>query len=321
MKTFAIVTLLAVTALTLYTITSSPRNSVEEQFYQFLETNRVGYSDTAEYEFRLGVFAKNLEKIAELNKANPLATFGVTKFADRTPEEMTKMMGLTGASAPHKTTHKVAKGDAKTVDWTNLYTHVKNQGQCGSCWAFSAIGCFEGRWALKQGQEQVTDEFSEQQLVDCDSNCYGCNGGLMDYAFEYLSTKGLCSESDYPYKAADETCADQDCQGPHTSSSTPFTDLDQDSDVIISELQNGPISVAVDASTWSYYQGGIVTHGCLGQLNHGVTLVAANVDDEDNQYVKIRNSWGGDWGEEGHIRLSVKDADCWTQDASVPNFE
>lgn len=321
MKTLAIITLGVVTALTLLTIFSTPDTQVEVQFQKFLDTYRVGYAATNEYSFRLGVFESNLKTIAELSKANPKATFAVNQFADRTPEEMKRMMGLTGGEAAVEAALvSTAVGDAKSVDWSDMWSEVKNQGSCGSCWAFSAVGALEARWARHEGDKKVKVSFAPQQFVDCDTNCYGCNGGLMDYAFTYASTHKLCTDKEYTYKAKDETCHDQDCTGPTTNPDHPFTDLDKNADAIVSELWNGPLSVAVDASTWSFYAGGVLSTKCSNRLNHGVTLVSANLEAE-TPYVTIRNSWGQGWGEKGLIRLSIADNSCcWLNDASIPNF-
>jgi C1A family cysteine protease len=320
MKTAAILTLAAVSIFTVFLITSAPSSDVESQFQDFLNTYRVGYANTNEYSYRLGVFQQNLETIARLNRENESAVFAVNQFADRTPEEMQTMMGFRDGfkSCPSTQTKTQAP---KTLSFQNLYTHVKNQASCGSCWAFSATASFEGRFALKNGQKQVTEEFSEQQLVDCDHESSGCGGGLMDFAYHYLSQgHAFCHEGDYQYHARDETCHDSTCKTSATVDKSNYcTDLNVNSNDIIGELVNGPIAVAVDASSWSFYSGGVVTSKTCGTgLNHGVTLVAANMEDGS---ITIRNSWGGSWGEKGHIRVKISDNACgWQNVASVPNI-
>jgi C1A family cysteine protease len=320
MKTAAILTLAAVSIFTVLLITSAPSSGVESQFQDFLNTYRVGYANTNEYSYRLGVFQQNLETIARLNRENDSAVFAVNKFADRTPEEMQAMRGFRDGfkSCPSTQTKTQAP---KTVSFQDLYTEVKDQAQCGSCWAFSATAAFEGRFALKNGLTKVAEEFSEQQLVDCDPESSGCNGGLMDFAYHYLSQgHTFCHEGEYQYHARTESCHDSICQTTATVDKTNYcTDLNVNSDDIIGELVNGPVAVAVDADIWSYYSGGVVTSKTCGtSLDHGVTLVAANVEDG---YVTIRNSWGPDWGESGHIRVKISDNACgWQNVASVPNF-
>ena len=181
------------------------------------------------------------------------------------------------------------------VDWTTqgAVTGVKNQGQCGSCWAFSATGGLEGMAKLEVGTLQ---SFSEQQLVDCAGILYGnqgCNGGLMDNAFRYVKSKGIGLEEDYPYVAKKQTCkkvaSDFKIKG--------FVDI-KNCDALATALTGRPISVAVDATNWSPYKSGIFSN-CATSLNHGVLLVGATDD-----YWRVKNSWGTTWGESGFVRLS-----------------
>ena len=317
MKTFALLTLAAMTVLTVVLI-SNPQTSEEIQFQDFLDTYRVGYTNTNEYEYRLSVFSANLQKIQELNQ-DSTATFGVNQFADRTSEEMKSSMGFKDdfKSCPDQ---KEDNTNAQSVDWTSLWAHTKNQASCGSCWAFSAIGSFESRYALAQGQSEVTTFFSEQQLVDCDNQSAGCNGGLMDLAFSYLDGHNLCTEEEYSYHARASKCKDTSCTGPTVVHEHYCYDLASDAESVVTELQNGPVSIAVDATAWQFYKGGVMdAKKCnFKGLDHGVTLVAADVDAKS---VTVRNSWGDNWGESGYIRLSMDDNACgWTNDASVPNI-
>lgn len=317
MKTVALIALAGVAATALFALTSGPSSNVETQFRDFLEQYRVGFGTTEEYSYRLGVFAENLKTIAALNAANPEATFAVNEFADRTPEEMQRRMGLiVPASKNLKTGTYVAPVNAASVDWTHMWDDVKNQGSCGSCWAFSATAAFEARYELAHGVRHADILFSEQELVDCEPQSNGCNGGFMDYAFEYLQSHAFCTGSQYPYTARDGSCQIAKCAG--GPSDRAFTDIPaRNEDALLTELANGPISVAVDASTWSFYSGGVLS-SCGKGLNHGVTLVQSNIEEG---WVKIRNSWGAGWGEAGHIRLKTGADTCGYADvASYPTF-
>lgn len=317
MKTVALIALAGVAATALFSLTSGPSSNVETQFRDFLEQYRVGFGTTEEYNYRLGVFAENLKTIAALNEANPEATFAVNEFADRTPEEMQRRMGLiVPASKNLKTGTYVAPVNAASVDWTHMWDSVENQGSCGSCWAFSATAAFEARYQLAHGSKHVDTLFAEQELVDCDTQSNGCNGGWMDYAFEYLQSHAFCTGSQYPYTARDGKCQEAKCAG--GPSDKAYFDIPQgDENTLLDKLQEGPISVAVDASTWSFYSGGIMER-CGKGLNHGVTLVAYNADENS---VKIRNSWGAGWGEKGYIRLKAGADTCGVaQVASYPTF-
>lgn len=320
MKTFAIITALAVIGASLYMFSSETTSPNELAFSRFQQTYGRNYLTQDEYNFRLGVFEANLKVIDTLNAKNPRATFAVNKFADRTQEEMKRMRG---AVVPeHRRSNKAARTlreiDGTSVDWTHLWNDVKNQGYCGSCWAFSATATFEARWAIKSGIDHIDELFAEQELVDCVLNCHGCNGGFMDYAFEYLVDKAFCHESEYPYTGVDGECNAAKCEDGNHPHDSGFHDITDDmEDEVLAELLNGPVAVAVDAEEWQFYSHGIL-EACGISLDHGVTLIQSNFEEG---YVKIRNSWGSDWGEAGHIRLALgKDVCGYADAASVPTF-
>jgi hypothetical protein len=317
MKTFAIIALVGLVATAFFALNSGMDSKVEAEFRDFLNTHRVGYGTTEEYNYRLGVFAENIDRIAALNAANPDATFAINQFGDRTPEEMSKLMGFVMPAGRKVTGTHVPPTTAQDQDFTNMWTTVKNQGQCGSCWAFSATAAFEARFALNSGSKTVSTLFAEQELVDCDTQSAGCNGGWMDYAFEYLEANGFCTGAQYPYTARDGKCqAAAKCgSGPKDKA---YTDIAaKNENALLNELSNGPISVAVDASTWSFYNSGVMS-SCGSGLNHGVTLVAYN---SGANWARIRNSWGSSWGEKGHIRIATGKDTCGYADvASFPTF-
>ena len=315
MKAVAALAILSILAVGVFYMSSSPSSAVEGQFRDFLEVHSASYGTSEEYAYRLSVFESNLKLIEKLNKLNPEATFAVNKFADRTPEEMSRLRGYRGGKQTNKV--HVSPVNAQSVDWTDMWTSVKDQKACGSCWAFSATAGFESRYALNSGAKKVSKLFAEQELVDCDPQSDGCNGGLMTYAFEYLEENGFCLESQYPYTARDGTCkASSLCgSGPMDKAYVELPSGNEDK--LLSELANGPVSVAVDAETWSFYSGGILS-SCYDDLDHGVTLV--KYDASENS-VTIRNSWGSSWGEKGYIRLKVGQDTCgYADDASYPTY-
>merc|ERR1712046_14452 len=184
---------------------------------------------------------------------------------------------------------------------------VKNQGSCGSCWAFSTVGSLEGRSQIAKGNLQ---QFSEQQFVDCDKGFgdHGCRGGLMDQAFKYLmQSKGACTEDSYGYSGKRGTCEIDTCDvGLPASDVTGYQDVDQDITALKEALSHGPVSVAVCAMTvFQFYFGGIVsTNLCGAALDHGVLAVGYGSENGKN-YWKVKNSWGASWGEHGYIRLNA----------------
>ena len=181
---------------------------------------------------------------------------------------------------------------ANDVDWTGkAVSPIKNQGQCGSCWAFSATGVIES-WAMMQ---ENSWNLSEQQLVDCTRNYgnYGCNGGWPSSALQYVKAGGITGENDYPYTARDGTCRMNggNFKIPGFQSATGCSALQN-------AIQNSPVSVTVDATNWSRYSSGIFSN-CGTSINHAVLLVGSMGGNW-----KIKNSWGTGWGESGFIRLA-----------------
>jgi len=201
-----------------------------------------------------------------------------------------------------------------SIDWREkgAVTPVKNQGACGSCWSFSTTGAIEGASFLKTGN---LVPFSEQNLVDCDSVDLGCNGGLMDTAFQYVETsKGLCSEDDYPYEGVQDFCRASECTVVPGTDVTDFFDVKPDSvEDLMSALAQQPVSVAIQANqqVFQFYQGGIFDSPLCGtELDHAVLSVGYSTDEETGEaYFIVKNSWGESWGEEGYIRIARESED------------
>ena len=265
----------------------------------------------SEYDYRNSIFNTNVRNIykhnvAALHMDPPGWTMTVNKFADLTPSEFKRLysMNYTQDHRGHTNFTVPVSALPASVDWTDkgVVTPVKDQGQCGSCWAFSATGAMEGAWAISKKQ---LFNLSEQELVDCSvpQGNQGCNGGLMDQAFQYVvANKGLATDAEYPYKATGpNTCVSETS----VMTITSFSDVPANSETALtSAIVQQPVSVAVEAdeSVFQFYSGGVMTSACGTNLDHGVLAVGyGTLGGKD--YYKVKNSWGADWGMNGYILL------------------
>jgi len=293
-------------------------HNARHMFEDFKQTHGKKYS-ASEEPVRFSNFVQNLIKANKLAEKNPMASFGVNKFSDMSSAEF-KMLHNAQAhfarvnkSSPanlYKTEDLHSEGTP--VDWRakGAVTGVKDQGQCGSCWAFSTTGNIEGQWKLA-GHTLVA--LSEQELVSCDTTDSGCQGGLMDQAFQWLiSNQGgkIATEASYPYVSGDGNAPA--CALPKTTGAviTGFNDLPKDEAQMLTWLDsNGPIAIAVDATSWQTYTGGIMTDCQASQIDHGVLLVGYGVSGSTKYWI-VKNSWSTSWGESGYIRVQYGTNQC-----------
>nr|XP_023915479.1 cysteine protease RD19A-like isoform X1 [Quercus suber]XP_023915480.1 cysteine protease RD19A-like isoform X2 [Quercus suber]POF06724.1 cysteine protease rd19a [Quercus suber] len=308
------------------TLSDDPLLGAEHHFTLFKKKYGKSYANQEEHAFRFKVFQKNLKRARRHQRMDPSAIHGVTQFSDLTRSEFKRtVLGLRGSRRLRLPTDAntapilPTEGLPEDFDWRDhgAVTEVKNQGSCGSCWSFSATGALEGANYLATGK---LVSLSEQQLVDCDHECdpeeagacdSGCNGGLMNSAFEYtLKAGGLMKEKDYPYTGTDRgTCKFDKSKIAAAVSNFSVVSLDEDQ-IAANLVKNGPLAVAINAVFMQTYVGGVsCPYICSKRLDHGVLLVGygssgyAPVRMKEKPYWIIKNSWGESWGESGFYKI------------------
>ena len=290
------------------------------------------YPTIDEVKHRFEIFRRNFETVAAHN-ADPRhnTTLAMNRFSDMTRDEFriafTRPFDLvdTATAAPSrfgcKAFDPTYEDTPDALDWRDrgAVSSVKDQGQCGSCWAFSAAGAVEGLAAI--GGDPITS-LSEQQLVDCASGhaygSHGCNGGAMDGAFKYVAqSAGMCTDKDYPYvsggggSSSSSSCDSGQCTAMATISGC--ADVRANDQAALREaVAHQPVSVAVDAEStvFQFYATGVIddADACGTSLNHGVLAVGYGTEvATGTNYWLVKNSWSADWGDAGYVKIARSD--------------
>lgn len=288
-----------------------------QRFLDFTSTYHKTYASQAEFDHRFSVFKKTLATIDARNAAGTLGVHNVTRFADLESSEFADQnLGGRGHRAGAISKRWPAHaGKPANVDWVakGATTPVKNQGMCGSCWAFSATEQIESDNFLKTGK---LVDLAPQQVTSCDTVSDGCDGGWTYWAYDYvMSAGGIEAAASYPYVSG-TTGETGSCTAVQADEIVQLSGYNNVSNSAATEpnmgaaLQEGPLSVCLDATTFSTYQSGIVGAGCGTEVNHCVQATGLNTNADGVTYYIVRNSWGEDWGVDGFIYIAYGANNC-----------
>lgn len=320
----------------------------ETAWIEYKRSYQKRYASRAEEEIRKRHFLENKHYMERHNDAKSELTFtqGINELADLSVDEVNTYLngfrppndepvvsesGLAlilsslGASLEETRLNEEVfydENDNSThratghLDWRNQgrVSRVKDQGMCGSCWAFATTGALEGYLA----SQNRTILLSEQNLVDCSGNYgnNGCNGGLMDAALKYVRDHGIMASREYPYTAKNGPCKFRPSRSVMRSRGSARLPRGNESLLRLALRLSGPLPVAIDASLKSFhlYKSGIYNDNhCknkLNNLNHAVLLIGYGTDSQGSDYWIIKNSWGRKWGERGFMRIARRNNLC-----------
>ena len=281
-------------------------------FRTFTQEEAKRYSSLEETEYRFSVFRSNLKMIEEHNaKSESTYTLGINRFADMTFKELSEKYLTKFPEENYSVCEGEENGslkfdpDLRKIDWVDkgMVTPVKNQGTCGSCYSFGAIGGIESALAISG---KPLRRFSEQQIVDCsaDYHNHGCGGGLISNSYHFLMDHGLVADEDYPYKGKRNECASEGKK--EVIRLKGCRQVGKSVDELIKTVQTMPVPVAFVANPdLFFYKFGVYNpSNCGSSVNHAVLLVGYDKDYK-TPFFRIKNSWGTWWGKSGYLYIAI----------------
>jgi cathepsin F len=290
-----------------------------QAFTEFKSTHNRVYGSSEDESLRFKIFCDNMEKVKIIQAVEQgSAQYGATQFADLSEEEFkNRYLGFKPPANQNRKwpQAKIPEGPIPdSWDWRdhNAVTPVKNQGGCGSCWAFSTTGNIEGQWAINSQSKKLLS-LSEQELVDCDKIDQGCNGGYMYDAYEaIMNIGGIETEADYKYTGQDQTCEFNKSEV--VVQLTGAVNISKDEGEMAAWLyKNGPIAIGINAFPMQFYLWGIAHPWKFfcdpNALDHGVLIVGYGKKGREPYWI-IKNSWGPRWGREGYYYIYRGDGSC-----------
>ena len=284
---------------------------LSENQYQFLFSKyATSFNKTYDVKDVVGkyvAFKENIDFILEHNRSNSTFTLGVNQFADMTLEEfsnyanLNKVLADAGRVEDSEPIIQEQSHEApSSADWTHYGPPIESQGECGSCWAFATTATYSSHFSIRSQIPGLL--LSNQQLVDCDTKSFGCDGGFMSTALDWIkSNNGICYASQYPYTARQGTCRDG-CNKIYKPFSIRNVRTENELNNVLAMV--GPVAVGIDASSrnFQFYLRGILSYPGTN-LNHGVVAIGFG-SENGVVYNKLRNSWGTTWGENGYFRIA-----------------
>jgi len=298
-----------------------PNKMSEEQeklafskFQNFMQTHGKKYQNSDELASKFQVFKDNYVKLQDIiSKKESAHESGITQFFDLTPEEFSKIYATlqvedleqisTQATTPKDGVKRKLTTLPTNFDWRNYGAVgvVKNQGQCGGCWAFATVANAEGQYQIKYGKLY---NLSEQQLIDCNYTNSACNGGSISAAMSYVNSyRGIMYTSYYPFLGYQSTCKWNSSKALPLASTWISAGSSNEETIRAFLYNTGPVAIAMNAAVLQYYNGGIITSCYSNVVDHGVTLVGYGTSTSGYNYWIIKNSWGAYWGESGYFRI------------------